>query len=169
MPKPSGSGDEAGRIGALPVVAERPAPSVATTSAVDAKSGTAGTGKRGFTAEVVEDRAAIDRLLPEWQQLFESSRCGNPFSDPTWVLAWLEAFASSERLFFVLVRRSEELVGVAPFYLRAHRLGPLRARSVRLLGTGRDASVTEVAQILIAPGLERAVLSSVVGALEERV
>jgi myo-inositol catabolism protein IolC len=58
------------------------------------------------------------------------------------------------------VRRTGRLIGVAPWYLR--RI-PAGVRSVQLAGTVRHPALTELPQVVAAPGEHRSVLRAVVG------
>lgn len=101
--------------------------------------------------------AAMRALLPEWLRLFYACRAPNPFAHPLWLLAWARHFTAPSQLFLVALRApSGALVGVAPFYQRAQRLAPgLTVRRLQLLGAGRHVHLTELPQVLLAPGHAR--------------
>lgn len=104
------------------------------------------------------DHTALADLGPEYRVLYETGACGNPFASPDWTGTWLRHFVPERDLAVVTVRRNGLLVGVAPSYLR--RLGGV-ARSVQLAGTIRHPELTELPQVLTAPGEHRSVLRAV--------
>jgi CelD/BcsL family acetyltransferase involved in cellulose biosynthesis len=108
----------------------------------------------------------IERLAPEWIELFEDVAPGNPFASPVWLMTWARHFTRPEELYFISVRAEGRLVAVAPLYRRGYRLAGLTGlRRVRLLGTGRHTALTELAQILTRPGFERKALRAITAEL----
>jgi len=98
-----------------------------------------------------------ERLLPDWRDLHVSSASRNPFTSPDWLLPWARHFVAERDLAVLTVRRDDELIGVAPWYVK--RSGPVRR--LQLLGSGRHDSLTELPQVLTAPGETRPVLRAV--------
>src|SRR5579859_1882321 len=101
---------------------------------------------------------AMRALLPEWVRLYYASGTPNPFAHPLWLIAWARHFIRPTQLYLVTVRtHAGALVGVAPFYQRRQRLGPgLVVQRLQLLGAGQHAQLTELPQVLLAPGTARA-------------
>jgi hypothetical protein len=63
----------------------------------------------------------------------------------------------------VTVRSGGELVGIAPFYTRTYRLGPIRARCLQLAGGSRpEDPLTEMSEILLAHERWRATMHALV-------
>jgi hypothetical protein len=121
--------------------------------------------KKTVYVGVADSFAAVDRLMPDWRALFEESRTHNPFTNPTWLRAWMLHFTREPELWVMEVRQSDRLIGVAPFYRRRFAGG---VRRVRLVGMGHDRTLTELPQVLAAPGMERQVLRAVVAELMAR-
>ena len=114
---------------------------------------------------------ALEGLLPEWTALYHATATSNPFAHPVWMATWARHFVAPDDLYVVVVRDSAgELVAVAPFYRCHIAVGPGHvAMQLHLFGAGQHASLTELPQIVIRPGLERAALRAIVGYLSERV
>ena len=109
--------------------------------------------------------SGLARLEREWLELFALSGTRNPFAHPTCVRVWLRHFApNDEQRVVVTARREGQLVAVAPFAYRAHRAGPVRARSLELVGAGvaRADCVTEMTEVLLAPEGRRRTLRALV-------
>ncbi|MBR7836850.1 GNAT family N-acetyltransferase [Actinospica durhamensis] len=104
--------------------------------------------------------AQFATLEAEWRALADEAAPLNPYASPDWTLTWLRHTVAEPELALLTVRRGERLIGLAPFYLRD--LGHL-ARTVQLAGTGRLGALTELPQVLAAPGETRRVLRAVVG------
>src|SRR3989442_463383 len=98
----------------------------------------------------------LDRLLPEWTQLYEESRVRNPFAHPGWLSTWARHFAAPASLYVLAVRHGGRLVGVAPFHRVAGPPGS-RVASLRMLGGGRRSLLLELPQGLPAPEHSRRV------------
>jgi CelD/BcsL family acetyltransferase involved in cellulose biosynthesis len=107
----------------------------------------------------------LEALRPEWLRLFEQSRVANPFAHPDWLIAWARHFVGRGELYVLAVRSGGDLVGVAPFSRKSvPRFGP-RVTTIRMLGAGRNSHLTELPQVLTAPGQSRRVLRAVVNSL----
>jgi CelD/BcsL family acetyltransferase involved in cellulose biosynthesis len=65
---------------------------------------------------VIASEAALRALEPDWWDLWGRTGCATPFQSPAWAMPWWDAFAPG-RLHVVTVRRRDELVGLAPFYV----------------------------------------------------
>ena len=117
----------------------------------------------------LSQHAEVRALEPEWRALYERCRSRNPYACPEWVIAWLEHLVRESELALVTVRRDGQLIGVAPCYLRTlapiGRIPAPRARTVQLAGTVRFPGLTELPQVLAAPGETRSVLRAVLGEL----
>jgi len=114
---------------------------------------------------------ALEALVPAWTSLYHAAATHNPFAHPLWLTTWARHFVAPGDLYVIAVRdKAGELVAVAPFYRCRITVGPgTVATQLHLLGAGQHAILTELPQILIRPGLARAVLRTLVGYLNERV
>ncbi len=107
--------------------------------------------------------AQFATLESDWRALADEAAPLNPYASPDWTLTWLRHAAAESELSVLTIRRGPRLIGLAPFYLRD--LGGLArlARTAQLAGTGRLGALTELPQVLAAPGETRRVLRAVVG------
>ena len=113
-----------------------------------------------LTVRRLTSRDAIAALVPEWRALYESGAALNPYASPDWIVPWLQHFTAEHELALVAVRRSERLIGVAPCFVRG--VGGV-LRTVQLAGTVRSPGLTELPQVLAAPGETRSVQRAVIG------
>lgn len=99
-------------------------------------------------------------LEADWRALADEAAPLNPYASPDWTLTWLRHVVHEHELAVLTVHRDSRLIGIAPFYVRdlVHL-----ARTVQLAGTGRLGALTEVPQVLAAPGETRRVMRAVVG------
>jgi CelD/BcsL family acetyltransferase involved in cellulose biosynthesis len=97
-------------------------------------------------------------IYQDWRDLYLSCPSGNPFASPDWLMPWARHFVPERDLAILAVRRDGRLIGLAPWY--AKRAYPL-PRRLQLLGSGRHDALTELPQVLTAPGEVRSVLRAV--------
>ena len=76
----------------------------------------------GLSFEVIEQPAALEALLPEWQALWERCPAALPFTAPAWLMPWWRQFAPGP-LFTLAVRKEGRLVALAPGYVEDGALG----------------------------------------------
>lgn len=74
--------------------------------------------KRAIDLDVrlVTEVTSLDRLAPEWSDLWSRSRHLSPFQRPEWLLPWVHAFRPQE-ISTIEVRQRERLVGLAPMFI----------------------------------------------------
>lgn len=104
-------------------------------------------------------------IVEDWQALYRASATANPFAAPDWLLPWARHFVPERDLDIFAVWRGPALVGLAPWYVKRGRLLP---RRLQLLGSGRHDALTELPQVLTAPGEARSVLRAVIGEWSQR-
>lgn len=98
---------------------------------------------RVIKTEVVEDVRALDEIAGEWDDL--TVQAGAPFTSPRWLLPWWRYAAPiGARLCVIVVRRDEEIVGIAAFFIEKDRLG---LRKLRAMGAGASLYVEPVAKL----------------------
>ena len=113
----------------------------------------------GIDVERLSGRGQVAALEPEWRALADAGAPLNPYASPDWTLPWLDRAVTERESAVLTVRRDGRLLGLAPFYLRT--VGRL-ARTAQLAGTARLGTLTELPQVLVAPGQTRPVLRAVV-------
>jgi GNAT superfamily N-acetyltransferase len=115
--------------------------------------------------ELIDDVAALEALVPKWEELAKSGGDGALFRGPTWILPWFRTYAPVlEATLHVLVAYEESrdrLVALVPLYERTARLGPgMKAREIRLLG---DAGPRPPAlDLLVLPGYEERLATALI-------
>src|SRR5437016_4692981 len=83
---------------------------------------------------VVTDRDSLAGLRDEWNDLAERCPTSTVYQTWEWNEAWWRAFGRGKRLFVLLARDRNKLLGIAPFYISRHLNTPLRR--LAFLGTG---------------------------------
>jgi CelD/BcsL family acetyltransferase involved in cellulose biosynthesis len=64
----------------------------------------------------LRDQIEIQRLVPEWQALWQRVAAATPFQSPEWLLSWWECFGKSDPV-IVIARKGHELIAVLPLYV----------------------------------------------------
>lgn len=125
--------------------------------------------RSSFEVSTIETFAELESVLAEWSELHRAAGSGSPFEHPSWAATWARSFVGDGDLMSVAVRdrRGGKLVGFAPFYRRRHSSFAAGATCVQPLGMGAGHALTEVSEILCAPGLTSKVLPAVIGHLED--
>ncbi len=134
-----------------------------------------------LTVEVIDDARSFSSFEAEWDGLVENSTA-TVFQSFDWQYLWWKHFATSPdcRLFIILVRDGETLVGIAPFYIQSYSVIGLRIfRRLKFLGGGLQSSHLTVLSlerdgpadyldIVAARGFEEAVSRAVADLLREK-
>jgi CelD/BcsL family acetyltransferase involved in cellulose biosynthesis len=114
-----------------------------------------------YSFDALHTDAELEAFEGEWAELFGRSRTHDPFVHPAWALPWLRHYVPDpgDRL-VIAVRRERELVGLAPLYVHCYGFGPLRCRTLQLVGSGPRATdhLTEMSEILVLPEDRRRIL-----------
>ncbi len=100
------------------------------------------TGPVRLTAEIIDDVNLFAMLEADWDELAENSTA-TVFQTFDWQYLWWKHFATRPdcRLFIVLIREGERLVGLAPFYIQSYSvLGLSVFRRLKFLGGGLQSS-----------------------------
>ncbi|MDB6136902.1 MAG: cellulose biosynthesis (CelD)-like protein [Verrucomicrobiales bacterium] len=120
-----------------------------------------------LSAAVIDEVAALEALVPGWDELAEASAL--PTSTGTWNLAVARAYGEPVRV--AVVRDGSEIVGIVPL---VERQGPYATRELHIMGAnvtvgnappsipGREADVAECATAALArvrPSADRLVLN----------
>lgn len=97
----------------------------------------AGTAERqaGLSVEVVRDGVQFAALRERWTALAESSQA-TVYQTHEWLSAWWKYFKTERCSLLILVfRRSQEIVGIAPFFIEVQSMRKFRLyRSLKLMG-----------------------------------
>jgi len=95
-----------------------------------------------YRITVVDTVAGLEELAKPWTDLLNESRSNTIFLTWEWLLSWTECFLKDDRrLFVLLVYRGNELIGLAPWYIRHLGHGACAIKQIGFLGgpeTGSD-------------------------------
>jgi hypothetical protein len=82
--------------------------------------------------EILTDLHEMERLAPEWQELYESAAHRSLYNEPAFCLNWIKHYGteSEGRSFIIVVRCQGRLDAVLPLRLVSSRIGDL-AKNVR--------------------------------------
>lgn len=86
-----------------------------------------------LSASAVCASEELERLGPEWQELFRRIECDNVFLSYEWMSQWWKHLGKGAELFVIVVRDGRSLIGIAPFYI-SFRGGPFHLRRLGFLG-----------------------------------
>lgn len=88
-----------------------------------------------FALQVVRTLKEFDTLAKRWSGLLGATASDNIFLTWEWLYTWAKHYLAENRLWIVLVYKGNQLVGIAPFYIREQRDGLVKVREMRFLGT----------------------------------
>jgi CelD/BcsL family acetyltransferase involved in cellulose biosynthesis len=115
------------------------------------------------------DTAFVD-LQNEWDELLKASDQHVYFLRRAWNQIWWKTFRPADSHLFIITcrNRNNQLVGLAPFYIRhRHTLGIEHVREVLFLGTGIYAQTSEYLDLIARRGYEKLVAEAVLGFLSQ--
>jgi len=111
-----------------------------------------------LTVETASTRAQLLELKRDYELLLSQCRNRMPFALHEWHVAWCDCFLrqdgpiSSQQMIFVLRDRNRRCVAIIPMILTTRTVGPLRIKTLDLIGA--DPAMTEIRTSLILPGFE---------------
>jgi CelD/BcsL family acetyltransferase involved in cellulose biosynthesis len=73
-------------------------------------------------------------LEKTWNQLLEQSSNTNPFLTWEWLYTWWSFYKEGKELCILLIKNNEEILGIAPLYLRKENFIAVPVRILRLMG-----------------------------------
>jgi CelD/BcsL family acetyltransferase involved in cellulose biosynthesis len=87
-----------------------------------------------LSASIVRADEELQRLAPEWKELFRRVHCDNVFLSYEWLSQWWTHFGQGHDLFVVIARDGRGcLTALAPMYISS-QMRPLRIRRLGFLG-----------------------------------
>jgi CelD/BcsL family acetyltransferase involved in cellulose biosynthesis len=93
---------------------------------------------------------------PAWNGLLSQSTANTIFLTWEWLFSWGESFLEAGRsLFIVMVYKTDELVGIAPWYVQRLRRGALTVKQIQFLGAPDAGS--DYLDVIIKKGQEQKV------------
>jgi hypothetical protein len=111
------------------------------------------------TIEIVDDTKRFELLHDEWNEVLQSSDADCLFLTWEWLYTWWKHLARDRRLFIVVVRSDDKMIGIAPLARTVSRgAGVLALRSLEFLGTGVVGS--DYLDIIVRGGAKREALDA---------
>jgi GNAT superfamily N-acetyltransferase len=86
---------------------------------------------------LIDSVEGLEAIRAEWEALARAGGDGALFRGLEWIVPWFKAYGPTfeARLHVLVARDADGVVGIAPLYERAARMGPgVKAREIRLLG-----------------------------------
>lgn len=121
--------------------------------------------------ELITDEATFDRLAVEWDALLEDSAQQVFFLRFSWNRSWWRHHSPPGARPHILCCRdaSGRLMGIAPLYLRQHRLfGIPYVRELTFFGMGIELKTSEYMDFIARRGHERAIATEMAAFLQRR-
>jgi CelD/BcsL family acetyltransferase involved in cellulose biosynthesis len=113
-----------------------------------------------IACRLIEDRAGLAAIEPEWWELWRRSSTATPFQSPGWLLPWWKSFAPGELCAVAVLQGERRLVGLAPLYRDGDSHGKRRVLPMGF-------PLTDYHDFLIVPELEKQVLAAIRSYLEK--
>lgn len=109
--------------------------------------------------EIIASLEKIQDMSSAWNGLLAKSGSNTIFLTHEWMTSWIECFMNDQcQLFVLAVYDRQELVGVAPWYIRRRRCGPVLFRQIEFVGTPEAGS--DYLDVFIKRGREKDVAQS---------
>ena len=111
-----------------------------------------------LSVDLVTTAEGLQALQTDYDDLLAVSHNKLPFALHEWHITWCKHFleagrnVTTQRMFHVVRDAERRCVGIVPLILTRRALGPLKIRSLDLVGT--DPAFTEIRSSLIKPGYE---------------
>jgi CelD/BcsL family acetyltransferase involved in cellulose biosynthesis len=112
-----------------------------------------------MTIQVIDSPDALQKLRPEWSQLYRRCPRATAFQSPQWLLPWVTHLFQGGEIWSLAIRDRAELIGFAPLFC----WGAPR-RTVSFLGAG----ISDYGDLLFAPDREKECVAAVWSFLQER-
>jgi CelD/BcsL family acetyltransferase involved in cellulose biosynthesis len=75
-----------------------------------------------FTINEINTREGLEGLRGEWNRLLTVSEVNTIFLTHEWVTAWWRGFGEEKKLFILLVKDNERLIGIAPLMIEDRKI-----------------------------------------------
>jgi len=86
--------------------------------------------------ELIETEEELLALEGEWNAVLSRSLTNTFFQTFEWIRTWWEHFHQGRRLFTLVVKDDGRIIGIAPLMITVQGAGPLKLRTLQLIGTG---------------------------------
>jgi CelD/BcsL family acetyltransferase involved in cellulose biosynthesis len=115
---------------------------------------------RVLEAQVLTDTAQLERLAPEWENLWRADARATPFQSPRWLLPWWKHIGRGALLTLAWRDAQGALAGLAPLYVWSDAQG---RRQLFPLGI----ATTDYLDVLARPRCEEAVARDLLARLDD--
>ncbi|MCL6582517.1 MAG: GNAT family N-acetyltransferase [bacterium] len=105
------------------------------------------------SVELVQTERAFQDLQPWWDAILEKRVSSSIFLTWEWLFTWWIHYQQNRKLFLILFREREKLIGIAPLFLEEEVKGGIRIKTLRFLGSDGPAC-SEFLDLIIAPGYD---------------
>ena len=120
-----------------------------------------------LTTQVLERWEEVASWSAFWDRLLAESASDTAFLTWDWIDSWWKAYGRGSTPLVVLIRRGDDLIGIAPLRIRpVSRYRVLRHEAIQFIGDGSADS--DYLDLIARKGEEQAVCSEVVQVLRER-
>jgi CelD/BcsL family acetyltransferase involved in cellulose biosynthesis len=109
--------------------------------------------------DVIDSLEGLEKLEPEWRELYGRCPRATPFQSPQWLLPWTRYLFQGGEIWAVTLRHEGELIGFAPLFCWGIAL-----QTVSFLGAG----VSDYGDVLYSPGREDECVSALWSVLSSR-
>lgn len=114
------------------------------------------TADNKLSVHLFESVADLLELEQQWDSLLGHSQASTVFLSWHWQSTWAKCFINDKRrLFVVAVKKGNELLAVAPWYIENNRNGILECREIHFIGAPESGS--DYLDVIIQEGQEKAV------------
>jgi CelD/BcsL family acetyltransferase involved in cellulose biosynthesis len=106
--------------------------------------------------EEIGDTVRLRSLANRWNNILCQSESDSIFLTWEWVFNWWQVYGAYKELCVLVLRdQQEDIVAIAPLYIRARKiLGVVSINEIRFLGTGEDVS-PDYLDFIIKKGFEK--------------
>jgi CelD/BcsL family acetyltransferase involved in cellulose biosynthesis len=111
--------------------------------------------------EEIGDTVRLRSLANRWNNILGQSESDSIFLTWEWVFSWWQVYGGGKELCVLVLRdQHEDIVAIAPFYIRARKiLGAVSINEIRFLGTGEDVS-PDYLDFIIKRGFENEAINA---------
>ena len=121
-----------------------------------------------YQITIVNSIDQMQNLAESWNDLLLRSQSNTIFLTWEWQFSWAECFINSARELFILtIRRGNELVGIAPWYIHKTEYLGLPLKQIEFLGARETDS--DYLDVIIKRGMEKEVTLSIYDFLFSKV
>lgn len=89
---------------------------------------------QNLSQEILTTFSEIENFYVEWFNFWKHNPCRTPFNSPWWLIPWIKYFGS-EKIFFIVFRKSGAVVGCIPLYIFTSLE---KRRYLKIIGTGNS-------------------------------